>query len=53
MHQGMVRVQELISGYPAEQRSAVAKLNQTQSKEVMEGDILRAFTATVLDFPLK
>lgn len=51
--QGRVRVAELVPGFEAAQRYNVAKLNQTVSKEVCVGDILRACTATVVDYPFK
>jgi hypothetical protein len=48
---GRVRVGALLDGFQAAQRAAVAQLNQTQADVVLPGDMLRAFTTTVLDFP--
>lgn len=48
---GRVRVGVLLDGFQAAQRAAVAQLNQTQADAVLPGDMLRAFTTTVLDFP--
>ena len=48
---GRVRAGVLLDGFQAAQRAAVAQLNQTQGDAVLPGDMLRAFTTTVLDFP--
>mmetsp|Transcript_13349 Transcript_13349/g.18237 ORF Transcript_13349/g.18237 Transcript_13349/m.18237 type:complete len:345 (+) Transcript_13349:167-1201(+) len=51
--QGRVRVSELVAGKQAEQAAAVAKLTQKIDSVALPGDVLRAFTATILQYPPK
>eukprot|EP00976_Prorocentrum_cordatum_P088711 1187435-Prorocentrum_minimum.AAC.5 len=51
--QGLVRVAELVEGGEAEQRAKLARLGRARDSAVLEGDVLRAFTATVLRYPFK
>jgi len=51
--QGRVRVAELVAGYEADRLARKARVGMRGVGAALEGDVLRAFTCTVLDFPLK